>query len=287
MNITPLDINTRPLVMDYLRRFPVEVSELTFTNLFVWRHWKPIWIAETQNTLILLCDDHEGGKSVIGPPLGGNPDPFLLRAEIPGLSSYVRIPAGTAGFLEKAGLAVSPDANNSDYVYRTADLAELKGEKYHKKRNLVSQCLDKYNCKYLPLTTEYIPDCIGALDQWCFERMENLSPELCAEYKALREMFENYDRLQLRGGIILVNGCLQAFAVAEQLSPGTAVWHFEKAAPAVKGLGQVINQWFAANALNDFEYVNREQDLGLPGLRQAKQSYCPHHLVDKFTAVFP
>jgi len=65
------------------------------------------------------------------------------------------------------------------------------------------------------------------------------------------------------------------------------VWHFEKAMPDIQGLGQLINQWFSLHSLRGFEFVNREQDLGIPGLRQAKESYFPHHMVEKFTALMP
>jgi hypothetical protein len=73
--------------------------------------------------------------------------------------------------------------------------------------------------------------------------------------------------------------------MAETLSPGIAVWHFEKAMADVPGLGQLINQWFARYGLGGFTFVNREQDLGIPGLRQAKESYYPAHLVGKNSVV--
>jgi hypothetical protein len=96
-------------------------------------------------------------------------------------------------------------------------------------------------------------------------------------------MFENFKELDLIGGAIRVDGVIQAFAIAEQLSPGVAVCHFEKALPGIQGLGQLINKWFALRGLKDFTFINREQDLGVPGLRQAKKSYHPHHLVEKYT----
>jgi hypothetical protein len=104
------------------------------------------------------------------------------------------------------------------------------------------------------------------------------------EYSAIREAFSHYEELDPIGGAIRVNGKVEAYAVGEKLAPGTAVCHFEKAMPNVKGLGQLINQWFAKYSLSDFEFVNREQDLGVPGLRRAKESYFPHHMVEKFTA---
>jgi hypothetical protein len=91
--------------------------------------------------------------------------------------------------------------------------------------------------------------------------------------------------LNLTGGTIRIEGKIEAFTVGEALNPSTAVCHFEKAMPQFQGLAQVINQWFAKNNLGDFAYVNREQDLGIPGLRKAKESYFPDHLVEKVRIV--
>ena len=166
MDMISLDMDSRSLVMDYLRRVPPETSELTFTNLFVWRKKRPMWILDLKGVLVLLCQIPDvTGMYVLGPPVGGHPDPHLLRSEIPDLKGYIRITRKTASALERAGLIVTPDIDNSDYVYRTTDLAELKGEKYHKKRNLVSQCLKAYHSDYIPITHDLIPDCIGSLDQ--------------------------------------------------------------------------------------------------------------------------
>jgi hypothetical protein len=90
--------------------------------------------------------------------------------------------------------------------------------------------------------------------------------------------------LNVFGGAIYVDGCLEAFALGEKLNENTAVVHFEKANPEIRGLYQLINQWFCKNVLQGFTYVNREQDLGSEGLRRAKISYRPHHMVEKFFA---
>ena len=284
----PIEMETQPLVADYLTCFPPDVSELTFTNLFAWRRSRPVWLVQYDGVLVFVCQPHTGaaGRYILGPPAGGSPDPYDLRSAIPNLQGYIRITGETAAPLAEAGLLVAPDDDNSDYVYRTADLADLSGERYHGKRNLIKQCLEANRCQAVELMPRWIPDCIATLDQWCVARQDDLTPDLSAEYRAIREMFDHYDRLPLTGRVVLVNGCVQAYAVGEALSPNTAVCHFEKAAPGVKGLGQLINQAFAASLLGRFEYINREQDLGVPGLRQAKESYHPHHRVRKFTAMF-
>jgi hypothetical protein len=200
------------------------------------------------------------------------------------LQGFVRIPEDTADVLRGAGLNVTLDRDNSDYVYKVADLAELKGRRFHKKRNLIKQCLAAYRCEYEPIVPELVSECLEFQDRWCQARECGKDPGLCNEYAAIREAFTNYQDLQVLGGAIRVDGDIKAYALGEELNPDTGVCHFEKAMPGVQGLGQLINQWFSKHALSGFKYVNREQDLGIQGLRQAKESYHPDHMVDKFTA---
>jgi len=122
--------------------------------------------------------------------------------------------------------------------------------------------------------------------RWCQIRECVHDPGLCSENIAIAEMFARYEEYDLIGGAIRVDGEIQAYSVGERLNPATAVCHFEKALPGIPGLAQLINHWFAKFSLNAFEYINREQDLGIAGLRQAKESYYPHHLVKKYTVAF-
>ena len=288
-NPQPLTLHDRPMIMDYLRRYPPEVSEITFTNLFVWRHARPVSFAEIEGSLVLLApEDSDSDESVVvfGPPIGHvSPKVVqdLMASEVQGM---VRIPSPLAKALEKDVFCVVEDRDNFDYVYAVSDLAELGGRRYHKKRNLIKQCLKNYSCRYEAIDSGMISECMGMQDRWCEIRDCRVDPGLCSEYHAITEMFNHYEALDLLGGAIRVNGVIQAFSIGETLFPGTAVCHFEKAMPEMQGLGQLINQWFAQNALHRFDFVNREQDLGIPGLRQAKKSYHPHHMVKKFKA-FP
>jgi hypothetical protein len=287
--VRPLELKHRSLVTSYLRRYPPTTSELTFANLFVWRNSRPIRFGELDGSLVFIVESHEGGETrrvVFGSPVGeASPADVLdsLGVEVEG---FVRIPKETAAALQHRGLKVEDDRNNWDYVHRLEDLASLRGRRFHKKRNLVRQCLDAYACQYEPIESSLLAECLDMQDRWCRARGCGLDPGLCSEYLGIRETFVHYEELQLVGGAIRIDGRVEAYAIGEELSPGTAVCHFEKAMPGMKGLGQLVNQWFATYSLGGFEFVNREQDLGIPGLRQAKESYFPHHMVEKFTAGF-
>ena len=283
-----IDLETRGRVMEFLRRYPPAVCEQSFANLYNWRHSEPVHFLDLGDTIVfvaMLAGEH-GGNHILGPPIGTDPGPARLRDLIPGLRGYIRVTEPVAARLADEGLQVAADPDNDDFVYLVADLATLSGERFHKKRNLVKQCLDSYACRYEPIGPANIPECLAMQAEWCGQRQCERDPGLCHEYDAIREAFARFEALALLGGVIRVEGTVRAYAVGEQLAPDTAVCHFEKAMPGFKGLSQLMTSWFAGNALAGYMFVNREQDLGIPGLRQAKQSYFPAHKVHKFHARF-
>ena len=281
--ILPLTLADRSLVSGYLRSYPPEISEHTFTNLFIWQPSRPILFAEIDTSLIFLVKAAEGiGKYILfGPPIGEISIPRVFSAFADILIGAVRIPDKDAENIPAHDFAAKPDRDNADYVYRVSDLAELSGRRFAKKRNHIKQCLNSHSCEYVSLTAELIAECETMQENWCNSRDCGRNPGLCNEANAIAETFAHFNEFGLLGGAIRINGTIQAYAIAEELFPGTAVWHFEKAMADIQGLGQLINQWFSKYELAGFDYVNREQDLGIPGIRQAKESYYPHHMVHK------
>lgn len=287
LDLLPLDLAVAPLVNRFLAAYPPDVSELTFTNLYAWRQGRPVWLMELAETLVFLIRDPQGqGEELLlfGPPVG----PLSLGGVMEQLGEpvrgAVRQSAASVASLDPAAFMIASDRANSDYVYLVKNLAELAGRNYAAKRNLIKQCLHQYTCLFERISDVNLGECRDLLHRWCDLRHCELDQGLSGEWQALHETLENFRAFGLLGGLVRVNGAVEAFAIGERLNRDTAVCHFEKSLPGVQGLGQLINQWFAANCLAGFTYVNREQDLGLSGLRQAKESYHPTHLVAKFTA---
>jgi hypothetical protein len=283
-DLTLLDITKAPLVNRYLSEFPPQISEHTFTNLYAWRKTKPIWLCEIKDTLIFLtrtdvCRSDE--LVIMGPPAGK----LSLAAVFNELGNRaiggVRITNKNLADLANEAFTIRTDHDNSDYVYKVRDLADLPGRNYAKKRSHVKQCLNSYQCSFERITAHNIDECRDLLNRWCQTRQCALDPDLCGESKANRTTLDHFSDFNLLGGAIRVDGLIQAFSLGERLNQSTAVCHFEKAMPQFTGLSQLINQWFARECLQEFTFVNREQDLGIAGLRQAKESYHPDHLIEK------
>ena len=188
-----------------------------------------------------------------------------------------------ANALELPGLTdlyqIQPmDDGNDEYIYKTETLAELRGSKLSKKRNLISQ----FERLYSPYEIREIgPDDFDTIqslnDQWRREHDGMRSIE--NEQNALSNALKCYDELGLQGLILTAGGNIEAFAVFSPINSNSWTVHFEKARSDCKGAAQVINQQTARFLTGKCEYINREQDLGIPGLLQAKQSYMPDRML--------
>jgi len=283
----PLILAEKPLVDAALRENPPEVSELTFTNLFCWQAKRQVSVAEREGGLIFLAQ--EADRSFFMPPactcdVERAARDMFEHAHAVGFEPVIeRVPEAMSEALARAGFRVEEDRANWDYVYQVSDLASLEGRHYDGKRNFVHQALTNNRCEYRSITSANVRDCLALETSWCNLRHCELDPGLEAEQRAIASCFEHWDELVLFGGAVLVESKIQAFAIGERLNQDTAVVHFEKADPELRGMYQLINHWFARNELSGFTYVNREQDLGIEGLRKAKESYHPHHMVRKFT----
>jgi hypothetical protein len=188
-------------------------------------------------------------------------------------------------FVDTKRFRVSKDRNNSDYVYRAEDLIKLTGNRYHQKRNHVNKFLKSYRFEYQVLNDKLVRDFLDLQDSWCQLKDCESNEDLMAEDRAVFEALLHYKYLGLRGGAILIEDKVEAFTLGEKLSQDTAVIHVEKANPDIPGLYAMINQQFCQHEWSEVTYVNRQQDLGVPGMRKAKKSYHPDHMVDKFTLV--
>ncbi len=162
-------------------------------------------------------------------------------------------------------------------MFSREELAKLAGRKYHKKKNLVNAFIHNYSYEGKPLLEEYIPDAMKVLEAW---RNGRDNP---GDYRAAKEALDKAEELQLYGGIYYVDGEPAAYTLGEELAQGESfVIHFEKALSKYKGIYQFVNKCFASILPEKYNYINREQDLGDPGLRQAKMSYRPVGFVKKY-----
>lgn len=171
-----------------------------------------------------------------------------------------------------------------DYIYLRKDLAGLKGKNYQPKRNHVNKFKKEYSYEYLPLHPGLLTQCLDFESRWCMEHDYIELESLKTERRALTYALHHYEELGLTGGTIFANGEMAAFTFGSPINSYTFDVQFEKASIRLDGAYSIINQEFAAHLPEQYIYINREEDLGIPGLRQAKLSYHPAILLEKCIA---
>jgi hypothetical protein len=284
----PIELEDQAFVEGILRRYEPETSELTFTNLYVWRPYYDVKWCMLGECLVLTERAPDG--SLYGlPPVGeGRVEAAVRLIEWLGESGSARPRIERAdGALAEAlaarnGFETAPQREHFDYVYRSRDLIELAGRKMHGKRNHWNRFQRRQDWEYVEIAGDVVYECYELLSTWGNYKQCKENPGIRAECEATHESLDKLELLGLRAGAIRVGGKVEAFAIGELLNSKTAVIHFEKANHKVKGLYAAIDQQFCEHEWRDVEWVNREQDLGDEGLRRAKESYQPDHMVEKF-----
>jgi len=206
--------------------------------------------------------------------------PFMLRGVTPHLMERLEA-------LMPDTFAFEADRDNFEYVYTTESLITLAGKKLRQKKNHLNQFRMQYsNYEYEPITVDNIPLCRETATDWVENRHDDSEEGLEEELKAINLLFDHWDELGLVGGAIKLFGRVEAFSIGEKLNDRTGLIHIEKANPDIRGLYQAINNEFIRHEFSDVEFINREEDMGLPGLRKAKESYNPDHFAEKHIAVY-
>ncbi len=279
----PFELADRVLIEQALPRELAEFCDFNFNNLFVWGRvlgagWRPY------RQWILLYNAATGNLAM---PLGPWPevsDLVELAEEMKRAGGSGRIALVPEEFVQKHPelsdrFEVTDDPDNADYVYRSDHLAELRGNLLAKKRNLVSQFLRSYpdyQCRTFPVgsTTQ----CMALIDRW-EEDKGGGSPDLEIERQALMMALENYAPLGYEGLCLHVGETPVALAIFSPQTSDMITVHFEKFDRRFKGAAQMINRETARAIQRRFNWINREQDMGDEGLRQAKRSYGPARML--------
>ena len=286
----PLELKDQEVFQTFFSAYRPEISELTFTNLFIWRsHYKFQW-SIYRDWLVIISVEGEYGTFAIE-PIGPSPRYEITRLVLEWMRDEKnvknsRIERADNRIVEEVrginGISVEPTRDHFDYVYLRDDLVKLGGNRYRSKRNHINQLVRAYLYRYEQLAPDHINDCIAVQEKWCLQRRCEDDMDLLGEWDAVKEILRCYMNLNVQGAVITIENKVVAFTIGQMLNENTAVIHIEKADPEIPGLYPVINQQFCENNWQGVRYINREQDLGIPGLREAKLSYYPDHMVNKF-----
>lgn len=286
----------RDLINSYLEQQNYRASDLCFTNLFTWGKKFATQFAVNDNWLFIRFRDNNNRNSYLKPIGKGDVKESIemIVDDHQQFDTIFQMRGVTKEMIDEIEEAM-PDVFDyklnrsvSDYIYSTEKLIHLKGKKLQSKRNHINRFKRENEWQYKSLTGNpiLVKECKNMLDKWMEINSEEKDPSLIHDDFATTQMLEHFEYLQLRGGLICVDNEIAAFAIGEPLTHDTVVVHVEKAFTTIHGAYNIINQQFIENEASSFLYVNREEDMGIDNLRQAKLSYQPDIILEKYNARF-
>ncbi|OGV32039.1 MAG: hypothetical protein A2020_14015 [Lentisphaerae bacterium GWF2_45_14] len=289
LDLLPLEIGHQKVFDDYYRNFPGFYScEYSFRTLYLWNDSYPVkWKIHSSRLLIY----HAGTDFIMFPP--GKPftvQEFLKISDLFASRGY----SGNYSFVPKKYVEDNPElknhfyikhnSGNADYVYSAEKLMTLSG-RLSKKKNLIAQ-FERKNPAYLcrPLNSSELLYASGLSLEWENGNSRPLHP-LSMETKAIRRAIEYFSELNLETLGIFSENKFEAYSIFSFFCNETYLVHFEKSNPEQKGAFQTINRETAKYLRSKCRFINREQDLGIPGLRKAKQSYHPDFMISTYMLI--
>jgi len=292
-NIT---INDKEIIEKYTKQNNYFLCDYCFTDIFIWRYNYSTKYCVKDGFLFLRVKSHEEKNEMYLCPIGtGDLKKAILsiidntkKKKIPFV--MLSIPEKIKKDIEK----IFPDTfnfeenrNNADYIYLAEDLINLKGKKFHSKRNFINRFKETYKDRweFEDITEENANEVFKYQLKWYEENRKTENSSLFSELSAIALALKNFKKLGLKGGILRIDGKITAFTLGSKSFDNMYTIQIEKADHTINGSYQMINNEFAKRNFTNIEYVDREEDLGIEGLRKAKLSYNPVMFGINYTAM--
>ena len=294
----PIRIEDRLRIESILERNPTQASEFTFAYLYMWQcdyhfqyvirnGWLLIVSESTYDIPFALCplpQEGEFDRASFDDSVNWLRERFLAAGHplVFGRVEEKRLPWFHGYCCSE--FTIERSDRTADYVYDGDALRELPGRKFGSKRNHISQFLRNHpDYEVVPVGPENLDECRRIIDQWCQARNCTCeSPENCERYACYR-MLDVWEQLPMKGILLKLDGQFEAFTIGEALCDDTVVIRYEKANGDIHGLYAILNRDFLVKDWTGAAFVNREEDMGIEGLRKAKQSYHPSRMINKYT----
>ena len=293
MNFKHITLEDKIWVTKYLKEANYPGCEYSFSTMLMWRdifHTEVVDMGDmlgyrgysSKNRYVYAFPAGNGDKKAAIEALMAhakeNNHPFILRGFTKEHAEWLE-----ETFPDK--FIINEARDEWDYVYSVEKLSSLAGGKYHGKRNHIARFKDSGEWRYESISAENIEDCRNMSDKWYQSQIDGGNITVLKEKPVLNFALDHMQELGLKGGVLYLDNRVIAFTIGEAMNEDTFHVHIEKAYSDIQGAYPMINQQFVLHEMQDFVYINREEDDGLPGLRRAKESYYPVKMVEKYTAV--
>ena len=279
----PVELRDREILEPFIMARETRYCDYQFTGLYAWtRLYGTSWLLQ-ENRLWLYSSLHKVAAMPLGADLAA-PELAAVAGDLAAWDGCREIVMLDQAYLDRRPdthdyFQVNPDPDNANYIYSSSKLVELSGKKLAKKKNLLNQFRRNHpGYRVLPVQKEDMGRVLELSRRWCLVK-DCEEDEFRHEKCALARIMADFDRLDIAGIKIALGDEIIAFSLFSALNSNTIDVNFEKFAPDIKGSGQVINWETARYVSAKYPLINREQDLGQPGLRQAKRSYAPEFIL--------
>ncbi len=292
--LTPADL---PVYNKYYSMTDTKMTDLTFHCRYAWDNVFKIRWTILEDCLVQISDGGGYSSPFMLMPLGklsSEKIEKIVRTVRPVFDKkgwkfrILAIEDSAKSIFEKSEISAKMDykEDSSDYFYDAEQLRTLAGKKYSKKRNHWSKFLRTYpDYSYEQLSPEIFDECLRLVRFWASEKGIDIADTSESDYYMIKRIFDHWDELQARGGAIRIDGKIVAFSIGSVGKEEIGFIHFEKADIRYDGLYAAINKLVLENEFPEVRFVNREEDLGLPGLRKSKESYFPIEKIRKWRFV--
>lgn len=273
----------KPFIDRGVSQLKEPLSQVNFTNFLIWNRERAYEVHLTEEAVYLRY--RKTGRYVYLYPL------LLKKAfanPLAYLTAHLSLPITFLGiddfqcqemWRHYENIVLVHTETEDDYLYSIDQLIRLDGQAYRSKRNMLSQFKERYDFHYETMQTEHLPLVKKFLHHWFLQQK---SQETENEILGAYDLLDQYDQLDLSGALLWVKDKLVAWTLGEALNRETIIIHFEKALTGYRGAYQAINQMYLERECASFLMVNRQQDLGIPGLKKAKESYHPIKKLKKY-----
>lgn len=290
LNFEPITLDKQNEYLEHFDACPQKASEYSFVNLWGWKKEYSLSWAWSDG---LIWIKQAVPEEVYWAPVGSWNEikwdscfhKYFMEQTV-----FARVPESLLLIWKKSlgnRIAMEDVRDHWDYLYSVSELVELKGNRFHKKKNLWNQFKRKYKYEYVPFRADMIDKAMAMQEDWCTWRDCESSEALSAENRAIARVLGDWEKLHtVTGGAIIAGQEIAAYTIAESLSKDILVIHFEKGNQDFKGVYQAINKMFLEHSGSKHKIVNRQQDLGDMGLRRAKLSYNPVEFVKKYRVIW-
>ncbi|RDU64728.1 DUF2156 domain-containing protein [Helicobacter sp. MIT 14-3879] len=294
MNFLPIDINSKDIIKTFFNAQRIEASDMLFGNLYIWHFSREIKYCVINNNLVIMTKFKNEQYPFVFYPLGyGDRKKTITLLKEYFLSNSMPFSMRSLEEFQKNELIsffgdsfiINANRDRFDYIYKVNDLINLSGRKLHNKKNHLNRFFNLYpDFSYEAIDSTNAKEVIETYTKW-FNDNQNINDGLRNEYIGIEASLKNLSLLDMKGALIRIDNKIAAFSLGEKINDNSVVIHIEKGNIFYSGIYQAINQQFLANTWNNMEFVNREEDLGLDGLRKAKMTYQPFKFIEKYNAI--